>query len=338
MGRVRRGNCAELVIEFVFCVKGDMMLLQKIFARGARGRSLSASLVKPIKSLPVLRPVAWLFLLLCLPTLRLFAAEPNPHQPTGSKAARDEAVKSIPFDKLSEKSKVKVNGVLGHTTLYRRLPVEIIDCDPDLHYFLARHPDVVTNIWDILDISKVTMQRTGPNSFRATDGAGTAGNIEYLYSDADTHVIFCDGIYDGPLLPKKVRGECLMILRAGYVRETNGRYYVTNRLDMFVRLDNFGVEFMAKTFQPVINKCADANFTDTTGFLSSLSRSAENSPGGIERLSAKLKKIDQVTRDEFVQVASGIAERADLEAVANRPQPRRAMAQPVSASVPAVQR
>jgi hypothetical protein len=257
-------------------------------------------------------------LLIATTQLSARAAVPASRQPTSSKAAREDAVKGIPYDKLSDRAKSKVDGVLSHTTLYRRLPTEVIDCDPDLHYFLAQHPEVVANIWEILEISKVSLQRIGPKTYRAADGAGTAGTIEYLYDDADTHVIFSEGVYDGPLFPRKVRGECVMVLRAGYVRETNGRHYVTNRLDLFVRIENFGVEFMAKTFQPIINKCADANFADTTGFLSVLSKSAEGNPAGVERMAAKLKKIDPEVRDKFVDIAGGVYDRLHDEPVASR--------------------
>ena len=262
------------------------------------------------------------------------AAEPASRQATSSKAAREDAVKSIPFDKLSEGAKAKINGVLSHTTLYRRLPTQAIDCDPDLHCLLAKHPEVVANIWEVLEMSKVSLQRTGPTTLRAADGSGTAGNLEYLYSDAETQVIFCDGVYDGPLFPKKVRGECVMVLRASYTRETNGRFYSVNRLDMIVRLENIGVEFMAKTFQPLINKCADSNFADTMGFISALSRSAEANPAGAVRMAAKLKRIDPTLRDEFAQVAGSVSDRQDSEPVLARNNGGPNKTQPATATVP----
>ena len=125
-----------------------------------------------------------------------------------------------------------------------------------------------------------------------------------------------------------------MVLRASYTRETNGRYYTTNRLDMFVRLENIGVEFMAKTFQPLINKCADANFADTMGFISSLSRSAEANPGGVVRMAAKLKKIDPALRDEFVQVAGSVTDRVNDEPVLARNNGTQNKPQPATATAP----
>jgi len=253
---------------------------------------------------------------------------------SSNKAARDEAVRSLPIDQLAERSRGKLDRILQHTTLYRHIAADAVDVDPQLHGFLIRHPDVLANIWEVLEISKVQMQQTGPTTYRAQDGSGTVGNIEYLYSDKDTQVIFAEGTYEGPLFTRKVRGECILLVRTNYVRQNNGRPAAVNQLDMFVRLDNIGVEFIAKTFQPLINKCADANFADTTGFIGTLSKTAERNPDGVDRLSNKLKRLEPQVREEFSQIALTIPDRAEAAAIAARNAAPRQMAMPAAAVGP----
>ena len=230
-----------------------------------------------------------------------------------SRDARQDAVRSIPFSKLSATSQAKINSVLKHTSIYRRLPVQKTDCDPDLYLFLVRNPEVVVNIWQVMNISKCTLERTGASTLDASDGLGTTAKLEYLHSSRDLQIIYSEGRYEGPMFSKAVQGKCLCIMRSSYSREANGRHYVTSRLDTFIRLDNVGVELLAKTFQPIVGRAADYNFTETTRFVGSLSRTAEIHGEGVERLAVKLDHVTPERRNEFVTLSSAVAERNALD-------------------------
>ena len=159
----------------------------------------------------------------------------NPLESTTSDTARDSALRSIPFEKLSELDKAKVRSVLANVSLFRRLPVRMIDCDPDLYLFLMRHPDVLANIWETLGISQLQVrQGSAAGTFRVSDKAGTQGAAQIIYQDSDTHLIYGDGAYQGVLAVTPARGRCLLILKSGYVHETDGRHYIISRLDAFV--------------------------------------------------------------------------------------------------------
>ena len=67
------------------------------------------------------------------------------------------------------------------------------------------------------------------------------------------------------------------------MRETNGRQYITVRIDSFMKIEQMGVELVAKTVQPWISKTADRNFIETLTFVSNFSRTAEKNSDGIER-------------------------------------------------------
>jgi hypothetical protein len=235
----------------------------------------------------------------------------DPNHATSSRAARDDALKSIPFEQLDATARAKAAAVLRNVSFFRRMPIRVTQCDPDLYLFLVRHPDVIINIWHVLDVTKVTMEETGPGTFRMGDPAGTQGTVEFLYCDHDTLVIYTEGSYDGPLFVRPVKGRGLLLLKSGYVREPDGRYYVTSRLDAFMRVDHLGAEILAKTFQPLVGKVADINFTYTADFLGNLSRTAERSDDGLKRLASKLTEVRPQVRDEFAQLARRVAEKAD---------------------------
>ena len=228
---------------------------------------------------------------------------------TTSRAARQSALRSIPFDKLDANARAKVSSVLPKVSVFRRLPIRVVQCDPDLYLFLVRHPDVIVNIWDVLGITQMTMQQTGPTTFQVADYAGTTGSIEYLHHSHDTHLIYAEGSYDGPLNARPVRGRGLMILKTGYVREPDGRYYITSRLDVFMHVEHLGVELLARTFQPLVGKVADINFTQTVAFIGSLSRTAEMNRPGVQRLADKLSKVQPEVREQFALVARRVAQK-----------------------------
>ena len=79
----------------------------------------------------------------------LFKLRFDPLKAFSNRAARQSALRSIPFDKLDPQSRAKVTSVLSDVSFFRRMPVQVIQCDPDLYLFLVEHPDV--EVWFIPD-------------------------------------------------------------------------------------------------------------------------------------------------------------------------------------------
>src|SRR5262245_18116021 len=75
-------------------------------------------------------------LLLLLGGLVSPCAAAPPTQATSSRAAREEALRSIPFDKLDPDDRQRIAATTSSTSLYRRLPIQVTECDPDLYLFL----------------------------------------------------------------------------------------------------------------------------------------------------------------------------------------------------------
>ncbi|HEY5312032.1 MAG TPA: hypothetical protein VIK18_05910 [Pirellulales bacterium] len=244
----------------------------------------------------------------------------TPAHGSTSRQAREDALRAIPLDKLPVDKRAKVAALLSDGSVFRRMPTRLMQCDPDFYAFLLEHPEVIVNIWSALGVSGVRLTRTSPDTLEANDGAGTSGTIEYLYRSRDTYLLYGDGVYTGAMFTKPVRGQCLLVLKSGTIRESSGRYSILCRLDAFMHLDHMGVDLLAKTFQPLIGPVADHNFRETVSFVESLNRAAEINYPGVHALVKKLDKISAQTRIEMARLTEQVAIRAAL-ADARRPRP-----------------
>ena len=278
--------------------------------------SLSGSMFVHHESCQFVRPgfsllaLALTAMLAGLPCLSASAATPAGGSST--RQAREDAIKLLPMAKLNRETRDKVEAVVNDTSLFRRLPTQVIECDPTMYLFLVEHPEVVVNLWEMLEISDVKLRRTNEDSFFADDGAGTQGIVDYLHRSHDLHLLYCDGIYQGPIFNRKVRGRCVILLKTGYVTEPSGKCFVTCRVDAFIHLDNVSLDLLVKTFQPVVGPVADHNFRETLAFVETLNRAVEINHTGVEQLVRKLKHVQPETRDRFAAIGEEMTARASL--------------------------
>jgi hypothetical protein len=214
------------------------------------------------------------------------------------------------LSELTGETRRKLMAVIERPSIYRRLPQKSIDCDPALFMFLIRNPEVVVNIWELMGVANMTAERKSPFLWKGNDGSGTVCDVELVYGTDDLHVIYGDGYYEGSLLKSKQTGRCVIILKSGYGQRDDRRWFVGNRLDLFVQLDNLGVDIIARTFAPWIGKRADENFLESCKFATKLSQTAETNGPGVQRLADKLTKVAPETREEFSRLAMAVQQRA----------------------------
>jgi hypothetical protein len=226
---------------------------------------------------------------------------------TSSEMARQDALRSIPWERLSPAGRAKAEAVVANQSIFRRLPTKTIDCDPDFYLFLVRHPDVVVNIWEALKISQVQLRQVRANSFQLTEPGGTAISLEFLYRSRELHVIYGEGAYQGPVLSRPLVGRGLVIMKTRYAQQPNGRWHITTRLDSFTAIEPIAAELFTKTISPLLGKTADHNFTQTAAFVGSLSRTAEVNARSVRRLAAQLNHVQPEVRAGFADLAAAIA-------------------------------
>jgi hypothetical protein len=230
---------------------------------------------------------------------------------TTSRAARDAAIRVIPFDQLTQPTQEKLYDVVSRPSMYRRLPVRVVDCDPDLYVFLVRYPEVVVNIWQRMGITQVSAKRTGHYALLTSDGAGTRSNLELVYGTRDKHVFYATATYDGPMTKRPLQARCVFLLQSGYLETPQGRSYVASQLDVFVRIDHLGADLAVKALHPLVGRTADINFVESIGFLQQISQAAESNIYGLRRLAAGLTGVDPGVRQYFC----ALADRASRKAV-----------------------
>lgn len=221
-----------------------------------------------------------------------------------------ETVAKIPFSELNQDARAKINSVLDKPSFSRRLPTESIPCDHDLFLFLVRHPEVLVNIWDVMQITRVELLRVADFEFRGNDGAGTTCQSELIYGTPNLHIYYGTGIYSGSLAARNVSGKCLCVLRSVTGKDAAGNPTIGSQMDIYMKLDSLGADLVTRTLAPVVGKTADSNFRETAHFISQLSRVCETNPTAIQDMAQRLTKVQPEIRQKFSECAMQVAMRA----------------------------
>jgi hypothetical protein len=238
---------------------------------------------------------------------RLFAASPS--EADTSDEARQKAIRAIPFDRLTPQSQARLRETLTGAGTFRRAPVEVFPCDPDLYVFLVRNPEVIVNLWRTMNVTQLTCRKVEPYVVDAQDGMGTFARAELLYGDPALHVVLGEGYYEGPLLRRRTNGKSVMILSSGYFRGEDGTPYVSAQLDFFLDVEFGAADLLARTFQPMVGRSIDMNFSESAKFLGKVHQVSETNGPGMAELAGKLEGCEPATRQEFAGVVQNIHQR-----------------------------
>ena len=227
---------------------------------------------------------------------------------SSSRASRQQAIASLPLDRMADADRRAIEKALRSTTLYRRLPVETFTCDADLLDFALEHPESVVDIWRVLGISRLALDPAGPRQWRLADGYGTVGMLRVLHRDRRGRggmvVLHGRGAYTGPLAPKPLTGTCLLILQHRPAQAAaDGRPQQSVQIDAFVDVDGMGLEIVTRTLQPLVVRSAASNLHEICLFMATLSDAATNNPEGVVKLSKRLTRTDPEDRESLAKIA-----------------------------------
>lgn len=237
--------------------------------------------------------------------LELAAQESGSSNP----AYRQEAIHAIPFQALPADVGRQIYRVVHSPSVYRRMPVREVRCDPDMHTFLVRNPDLVVGIWQRMGITQLQLTRQGPYRFTSVDGMGTAGQFQLVYGTPQLHLFYGTGFYEGPLLKQRIQGQCVALLRCAVTPAETEEPRILNALDVFVSMDHGAADLAAKTLQPMFAKTADENFVVTADFVGQMSATANRNPEGLSRLVAQLETVDEPVRAGMIQLVDRVRQR-----------------------------
>lgn len=228
---------------------------------------------------------------------------------SGSKSLRKQTVNAIPIQALNAQAREKIVDILKKPSIYRQLPVTSINADPDYFRFLIRYPEVVVNIWQLMGITNMTTERTGPFTVTTDDGAGTVSQLELVYGTDNLHIFYGEGSYEGPILKRKLTGKCVLVLRTESKFDEVGKPVATSQLDVFLKIENATAGLIAKTIQPVVGSTADHNFVESLKFVQRLNETTSKNGPGVQRMGKKLK-IEPAVREGFNEVIELVFQRA----------------------------
>lgn len=246
----------------------------------------------------------------------LRAAEPQSRRTLGfpgltSINQRREVVKNLPLNRLTKNAKQRILSITKSPTLYRRLPTQDIECDKDMFLFLARNPEVLVGMWELMGITQVKIKRTGPYHLEANDGSGTTCKVDLIYGDQNVHIYSAEGGYEGRMTPKPIRGKGVFVLRSSYRRGQSGKTIVNGTLDCFVQFDSFGTDLVARTLGGIIGKSADSNYVETARFVQQISQASVKNPPAMLDIANRLPQVSAATRKKFAEVVVTVARRAE---------------------------
>jgi len=222
-----------------------------------------------------------------------------------SRQAQQEALALIPWQDLNQEGRRKIKEVVDHPSIYRRLPVSRIQCDPNLYQFSIRNPETIIGLWQVFGVTTMGLQRTGPYTYIGDDGAGTDCTAELVYGDNTRHIYVGTGTYEGPVFRRKLTGRCVAILKTDTAMG-NGQHALTNQLDIFLRVDNLAADLVARTLQPLVGRTADHNFNESLLFLQAFSETAARDPQRVTYLTQQLQQVEPATRQQFQQVVQSV--------------------------------
>ena len=222
---------------------------------------------------------------------------------------------SIPWEALSARDCSLVGDVVRGATIRHRMPTQTVECEPELFALLIDRPELVVEVWNLMGVSKLRLDPTGPAAYRAVDATGAVGDVRVVHQGLErngvrTVVAYCAGAYQAPPMPKSLSADSVIVFRWSPVESREDQTRIRADLDSFVVVDRGPAQLLAKAMRPLLTRTAEHNFVETLRFISLFSTTAERNPAGMLRLANHLEKIDEPTRRRFVEACRVSAERS----------------------------
>jgi hypothetical protein len=206
--------------------------------------------------------------------------------------ASDDAKALIPWKKLDEKTRTKLEEVVEQPTVYHRTPSEVFACSPELYLLLLNEPVLTLELWRSLGNADATLEAVGPNQFEGKDGHASNGRWEFVYRSPELTVIYAEGQYHGPLLGSTLETKSVLVLRAAYFQERDGKQYVKHQLDGYVKADAGSLKPVAKALKPLFQKSVESTMQESLWFVSLLCKYSMYDPHTIARCLDQTDKSD----------------------------------------------
>ncbi len=223
-----------------------------------------------------------------------------------SAEAKRAAFAALPLKKLAPAVRQKILDVVDSAGMFRRLPTIIFASDPDAYEYFVYHPDVAVSIWRAMQISKLQLWQTGRFEYEGDADDGTIGTMDVLFQSPNLNLVYCEGEFKNPLLPKPIRAKSVILLRTAYSQENDGKTYITHTADLYVAFPSQTVESLAKILTPLSGRIADRTFSDISLFMKMMGMAMEKRPGWVEQIIGKMDGIPEMRRKQLLRLTARI--------------------------------
>ncbi|MFM7107723.1 MAG: hypothetical protein ACKOZU_03855 [Planctomycetaceae bacterium] len=243
-----------------------------------------------------------------------FAAAALPGMPadtgTSSREARRQAEAALPLDRMAAEPRALVERQVRGTSLYRRLPVATVACEPEFLDFVLSRPDTLVDLWRVLGISRLALDPAGAGRWRLSDGWGTVGAVRLVHHErrgaGGLFVFHGRGGYTGPLAPRDLSGSCIVLVRHWPVAaDADGCPRQAVQVDAFLDVDGLGLEIVTRALQPLVVHSAASNLQEISLFVSQFARAAARNPAGVARLTERMSRTGIDDRRALAALAAG---------------------------------
>ncbi len=230
---------------------------------------------------------------------------------SSSRAARQEAIKALPLDRIPKPHQQLIAQCIRETTLYRHLPPQTFSCDNALLDFSFHKPEAIVDIWRMLGITRLSLDPAGSKQWRFSDGYGTVGGVRLVHEEHHGKngllVFHGRGAYTGSLAPRVLTGSCVILVQYSPVgRNTISQSLQKVEIDAFVDMDGAGLEIVTRTLQPLIVRSAAVNLHEICVFMSNFSGAAETNPEGVIRMVKRLPRTGEEEKTKLVAITRAV--------------------------------
>ena len=222
-----------------------------------------------------------------------------------NRSSQRSVLQQIPLDQLTLPAAKKIRDVVSRPSIHRVVPGRTIACSKDLYLQMVENPEIVVNIWQLMGITDLKLNRTAPFIYQATDGAGTSSEVELVYGTPELHLFYAQGSYVGKLLRHRLEGRCVVIVTSEYTT-LHDRPQVKHQVEVFVRLDDVAADVLARPLTPLIGKLIDYNFRQSSGFIEQVYQAAEKKQAGMGRLINRMTHVEPAVKAEFARLVEEV--------------------------------
>ena len=213
-------------------------------------------------------------------------------------SAREQSAAAIPWTKLTTEAREKLQGVVRNSSVFHQSPILKTPCDHNVYLHLIRYPELVVNMWELMGVSKLRMDRQQDYLIDIDDGYGTQSQLELVYGNKNLHIFYAEGAYKGSIIPTTSKGRVVLILETS--KSMRGQQpIISHRLNLFIQFEKSANQLVIKTLQGIFLKMVDMNFAETTKFIGQIDDIIQDNPDGMKRLSGRLTRVQTPIRQQF---------------------------------------